>query len=338
MESELVKLLSWDHPLFKNDNKNNVFDRMERALIGTPYASTIFRFRKARDVNKAMAAIFPQHAGKDVWEKLIKHSKDYMVQESWTGQTRQALVAHIDRHRQAYVVLIEAADHVSHQIPSERTCVSYLMNTIDRKDAEVLAGLSAIRQDDAGMRGDFESAAIFLSPTCPVANKGTDCKVGFDAATISAADAKTGIGKTGVELRYHTKKAFWALPEEQQREVADHNAINEGVKFKGMGLKHFKTNKKQGTSGDSQGTSEKNLKSWVLSSVAKAMKSQGTEKTDAKEKLAKSLVSLISSITGYKISTDGVTDAIMEQATIAAGQLQAISKEGSCRGRSNKKP
>ena len=46
VESELVKLLSWNHPLFKNDN-NNVFYRMERELIGTPYASTIVLFRKA---------------------------------------------------------------------------------------------------------------------------------------------------------------------------------------------------------------------------------------------------------------------------------------------------
>ena len=91
MESELVKLLSWNHPLFKNDN-NNVFNRMERALIGTPYASTIVLFRKARDGNKAMAAIISLHAGKDVWEKRIKHSEEYMVQKSWTGQTRQTLV------------------------------------------------------------------------------------------------------------------------------------------------------------------------------------------------------------------------------------------------------
>ena len=124
----------------------------------------------------------------------------------------------------------------------------------------MLAGLAAIRQDDAGMRGDFESAKIFLSPTCPVAKKGPERNVGFDAATILAADAKTGIGKTGVELRYHTEKEFWALPEEQRREVADHNSTKEGVKFKGMGLKNFNTNKKRGTSGDSQGTSEKKLK------------------------------------------------------------------------------
>ena len=75
------------------------------------------------------------------------------------------------------------------------------------------------------------------------------------------------------------------------------------------------------------------------------MKTQGTGKTDAKEKLAKSLVSLISSITGSKggstigsASTDGVTDAIMDQTKVAAGQIQAISKGGSCHGKSYKKP
>ena len=63
------------------------------------------------------------------------------------------------------------------------------------------------------------------------------------------------------------------------------------------------------------------------------------------ENLAKSLVSLISSITGSKggatigsASTDDVTDAIMEQAKVAAGQLEAISKGGSRHEKSNKKP
>ena len=69
------------------------------------------------------------------------------------------------------MALSEASDHVSRQLPSERTRVSYLMNSIDRKDSEVLAVLAAIRQDDAGMRGDFESAAIFLSPKCIVSKK-----------------------------------------------------------------------------------------------------------------------------------------------------------------------
>ena len=73
------------------------------------------------------------------------------------------------------------------------------------------------------------------------------------------------------------------------------------------------------------------------------MKFQGTGKTDAKEKLAKSLVSLISSITGSKggativsTSTDVVMDAIMEQAMVAAGKLKEISKGGYRHGRSHK--
>ena len=79
-----------------------------------------------------------------------------------------------------------------------------------------------------------------------MAKKGPKQKVGFDAATVAAADAKAGIGKTGVELCYHTKKEFWELPEEQRREVAEYNATKEGGKFKGMGLKNFNANKKQG--------------------------------------------------------------------------------------------
>ena len=79
--------------------------------------------------------------------------------------------------------------------------------------------------------------------------------------------------------------------------------------------------------------------------MAKDLKTQETPNTDAKEELAKRLVSLISSITGSEggatigsASTYGVTDAIMEQAKIAAGQLQAISKGGSRHGKYQKKP
>ena len=72
-----------------------------------------------------------------------------------------------------------------------------------------------------------------------MANKGPERKVGFDAATVLATDAKTGIGKTGVELRYHTKREFWALPEEQQREVADHSATKEGGNCKGQRLNNL---------------------------------------------------------------------------------------------------
>ena len=71
------------------------------------------------------------------------------------------LEKHIDRHRAAFVSFSEATDHVYHQIPNNRTRVGYLTDNINIKDAEVLSGLAAIRQDDKSMRETFEQAALF---------------------------------------------------------------------------------------------------------------------------------------------------------------------------------
>ena len=100
--------------------------------------------------------------------------------------------------------LSEATDHVSHQIPNNRTRVGYLIISIDSKDAKFFSGLAAIRQDDQGMRKTFEQAAVFLAPTYPVAKKiSTKGKISFDPS-ISATDGnQSGTGNTGVELRYH---------------------------------------------------------------------------------------------------------------------------------------
>ena len=93
------------------------------------------------------------------------------MNHKWTGTTAHTLEKHIDRHRAAFVSFSEATNHVSHQIPNNRTRICYLIDSIDSKDAEVLSGLAAIRKDDQGMRETFEQAAIFLAPTCPVAKK-----------------------------------------------------------------------------------------------------------------------------------------------------------------------
>ena len=113
--------------------------------------------------------------------------------------------------------LSKATDHVSHQIPNNRTRVSYLIYIINSKDAEVLSGLAAIRKDDQGMRETFEQAAVFLAPNFPVAKKlATKGKISFDPY-ISATDGnQSRTGKTGVEIRYHKWHEFLALPQDQR--------------------------------------------------------------------------------------------------------------------------
>ena len=68
------------------------------------------------------------------------------------------------------------------------------------------------------MHDNFELAAMFLAPTCSVAKKQGNKKVAFDT-TISATNGKKyGQGKTGVELQYHKKHEFLALPKNQEDE------------------------------------------------------------------------------------------------------------------------
>ena len=74
---------------------------------------------------------------------------------------------------EAWFALGEAAEHVAHELPGNRTRVTYLIDSMKCKDPGVLAALSSVRQDDPGMRTNFELAAAFLIPTCPVAKKKT---------------------------------------------------------------------------------------------------------------------------------------------------------------------
>ena len=68
--------------------------------------------------------------------------------------------------------MAEAAEHVPHQLPDERTWVKYLLDSIKCKDLEVLARMTTIWQDDAGMHQEFELMATFIIPICPIARKG----------------------------------------------------------------------------------------------------------------------------------------------------------------------
>ena len=86
------------------------------------------------------------------------------MNRKWTGTTNQTLKVHIDRHITSFVPMTEASDHVSHQIPDDRTRVGYLIASIESADANVVAALSSIRMDDTGRCENFETASVFLAP------------------------------------------------------------------------------------------------------------------------------------------------------------------------------
>ena len=218
VEGELIARLSFDHPLYRNDNEL-VYSILAKGLQGSKYAATIVRFRRrgVMDGRGAFLAVKSQHAGKAVWEAQIKKSEDFLKTRVWTGNSTTTLEAHIDGHRMAYVALTEASAHVAYQLPNDRTRVTYLLDSIRCTDPELLAAVAAVKNDDAGMRDAFELTATSISPADPVARKRMNNK--RPAAEISATEGLQSKGKTGVELRWHKTPEFKALPENQREEL-----------------------------------------------------------------------------------------------------------------------
>ena len=165
-------------------------------------------------------------------EKRIKDSEVYMMQREWAGTTAMTLKSHVDRHWTASISLSEATDHVSHQVPNERTIVGHLLQSITRKYAKVIAAITAIEMDNAGMSKDFKDAVAFIALTWSVAKKQSKKRVQFDSATIAATICGPVIGKTGVEIRYHKRPASLALSQEQRHKLIAHNATVDGGKYK----------------------------------------------------------------------------------------------------------
>ena len=197
------------------------------------------------------------------------------MNRKWTGTTNQTLKAHIDRHITSFFAMTEASNHVSHQIPDDCTRVGYLIASIESADTNVVAALSSIRMDDTGRRENFETALVFLAQICPmVSNKGA----AKPAAKIGAAVAQpnSGVGTTGVELRYHTPAEYKLLTQVQRDEVSEYNRTK-NPNWKGKGKVKGKGKGKGSPStkcGRNEGSppSEKNIKTMISSALAELVK------------------------------------------------------------------
>ena len=67
----------------------------------------------------------------------------------------------------------QCAEHVSFQLPNQRSCVKFLLDAIECNDVPLQASMTLIRNDDAptGKMNNFESTASFLLPHDPVSKK-----------------------------------------------------------------------------------------------------------------------------------------------------------------------
>jgi hypothetical protein len=222
IEEELRFCLPHAHNLYRPDN-SALFQMVERATTGHDVGATIAPFRRTQNGRGAILAIISQHAGRHVWDKIVKEANAVLQTRTWNGTTSITLLQHISGQRKANIQLIEAAEHAPADVPNDRQRVTYLLDSFKTENPKVLACVAAIEQDELGKRVNFEDASTFLLPSCPVVaknhkNNGINAKVsGTDGATSGGNVLK---GKTGVELRYHAPEKFAKLSKEQKTELS----------------------------------------------------------------------------------------------------------------------
>ena len=112
IEEELIARTSHNHALFRNDD-GELYGLLQVALRGTPFESSIASGRKRREGRKSYNSVISQHAGRDVYEKLIREAELYLKTKTWDGRGGITLVKHTTRRRKSYLDLEDANYHVN---------------------------------------------------------------------------------------------------------------------------------------------------------------------------------------------------------------------------------
>ncbi len=186
-----------------------------------------------------------QHAGKAIYDQLVKDAENILKNRMWSGTTLVTLPQHMGLHCKAYITLTECAEHFPVETPNDQAQVTYLLDSFKTIDPSVLAAMAAVRQDDANKRINFKNAFTFLAPSCRVVAKAAKKgRVSFEVNVsgtggkphqggLGGDREKPGKGATGVALCYHKFKEYRNLSKEQQEELTEWNKANSGGKNHG---------------------------------------------------------------------------------------------------------
>eukprot|EP00980_Cylindrotheca_fusiformis_P014393 scaffold3830_cov85-Cylindrotheca_fusiformis.AAC.5 len=134
---------------------------MEIATRNTSYSASIKPFERNKGGRGAYLALISQHAGRDKWLTEISKNDRLLHDLKWKGNGSYVLERHCAKHRDAYVQMQAASEHVTFQLPDEHTRVTYLLDSIETNDASLQAAIASVKQDEqpGGLRNKASSIA-----------------------------------------------------------------------------------------------------------------------------------------------------------------------------------
>ena len=302
VEQELINRALHTHPLFRDDNAT-VYYRIEEATRSTQYAASIKPFQRRRDGRGAFEALVDQHAGHDKWNAEVKKHDNFLHTAKWKGSGNYPLESFCTKHRLANEMLKSAVESgIAHQLPTEFTRVGFLLDAIETTDPQLQAAMAAVKSDadhdaETGKRYDFESTVTYLTPNDPVIRRrGTKRQLEVNISSnhttgesnqneANVSSIKSGIGKTGVALRYHSQSEYKTLTKEQKQELYEWRSSSE------------KKDKSKNKKNSSLPTTESEISALVekrLTAKLRKIEDKKAKEESAKEELKAAVISCLS--------------------------------------------
>lgn len=222
---ELVRRLPHNGPIYQDDNKT-VFMMISTAVTGTSVESTIKSFSRTKDGRGAYQALISNHAGETKYRSIVKARMNLLQNIKWNGRS-YSLEQHVSNHRSAVDDLKECAVHVQTAVPNTPQRVEYLLESITSQDSSLQAAMGNVRADTNNMRSDFEATSNHLIEVDPYKRSSRNNQANKPNANVSSVSF-AGRGKTGVDLRWHSKQEFRDLPAPQKDELIEWQKSGEG--------------------------------------------------------------------------------------------------------------
>ena len=307
VKEELIDRATHTHPLYCDDNTSLYF-YLEEATRSTMYTSSIQPFSRRKDGRGAWFAITNQYAGKDKWGAELKKQDDLLHTYKWKGQSNFLLDKFISQHRNAFVSMQQCAVHVEFQLPNEYSRVGYLLDAIETTDASLQAAMALIRNDDnpvVGKRSNFEATSTCKRTNNPARHRGAEI------SSIDSSQMKSGVGTSGVSLRYHKRDEYLKLTAEQKKELHKWRDSSSTSKTNGKKSRDDKSAKRPKPD-RANNNSDKRLKRLISSVIAAERAKDNPTPTPEPDQNAKDGAYLLSLVQVHSLASAhvGLTNAI----------------------------
>lgn len=214
---ELIDYCPHYGPEFDEDNAT-ALSILKEMTKDTSYVSSITPHVRGRNDRGAFMALSQHNMGNVRFQKLVDDAEELVARKIWDGKnSRYVLNTHITRHCDAYNDIVQSSQHITYNLPDNRTRVTRLLNNITSNDTAVVSAKIQILASPQ-MEHNFEATAEFLLKCC-TKKSSSKSQSGHMISDVSntakrKSDNNCEKGSTGVSLRYHTKKEYFKLKPE----------------------------------------------------------------------------------------------------------------------------